>query len=132
MKAQTRLRRARVMLWISALLSAAGWGIACGTALLFLLAYGESMVRPLRRRGRRRISSYVGLVVVGAVLGAVAVAASWVLGMRSPTAATVALCAGVGALAGLALATTATQAGRRARVLRVARKDQVARAIGRT
>lgn len=102
-------------------------GVLAGLALLFLLAYAESLVSPLRRRGRRRISSTLGLGVVGALLGVLAVVICWLLKVTEPTATTAVICAGVGALAGLALAVTATQAGRRARVLRVARKQEFAR-----
>ena len=71
MKAQTRLRRARVMLLIGALLSAAGWGIACGAVLLFLLALLDlGVAMPLFVR-------QLGLVASVVVAGGACIAALW-------------------------------------------------------
>jgi zinc transporter ZupT len=98
-------------------------------ALLFLLAYAEALLRPLRRRGRRRLTSWFGMTLVGAALGAVAVAFAWLLDVAAPTVVGLVLCAITGAAMGLALAMTMTQAGRRARIQRVARKQLVAKTL---
>ncbi|MCW2607462.1 MAG: putative protein kinase [Frankiales bacterium] len=99
-------------------------------ALLFLLAYAEALLRPLRRRGRRRITSLVGLAVVGALLGALAAVFAW-LSQRQPLTPTSAgACSVVGAAAGVALALTTTRAGRRARIRRVTRRLGLVRPSG--
>jgi serine/threonine-protein kinase len=105
-------------------------GVLGCAALLFLLAYAEALLRPLRRRGRRRITSWIGMTFVGAALGAVAVAFGWLLDVAPPTVPSLVVCAVTGAAMGLALAITTTQAGRRARLRRVARKQLVAKSLG--
>jgi serine/threonine-protein kinase len=104
-------------------------GVLACAALLFLLAYAEALLRPLRRRGRRRLTSWIGMTLVGAALGAVAVAFAWLLDVASPTVPGLVVCGVTGAAMGLALAITTTQAGRRARIRRVARKQQVAKTL---
>jgi serine/threonine-protein kinase len=104
-------------------------GVLAIAALLFLLAYAEALLRPLRRRGRRRLTSWFGMTLVGAALGAVAVAFAWLLDVAAPTVVGLVLCAITGAAMGLALAMTMTQAGRRARIQRVARKQLVAKTL---
>ena len=98
-------------------------GIAAVVALLFLLAYGESQLAPLRRRGRRRWSSLIGLAVAGAALGALAAVFSWLTGTHLLETSALAQCAAVGAAAGVTLGVTAYKAGRRARLRRIARKQ---------
>jgi serine/threonine-protein kinase len=104
-------------------------GVLACAALLFLLSYAEALLRPLRRRGRRRVTSWIGMTIVGAGLGAVAVAFAWLLDVAAPTVVGLVVCAVTGAAMGLALALTTTQAGRRARIRRVARKRQVAKQL---
>ncbi|MGQ0616897.1 MAG: serine/threonine-protein kinase [Acidimicrobiia bacterium] len=87
-----------------------------GTAVvlaLFVLAYAESFLKPLRR-GRHRRSAYVGMAGVGAAAGLVAVLVGWLLGAPEPAAVTVVSCL-AGALAGLAAAAAAARSGRRRR-----------------
>ena len=105
-------------------------GVLAGAALLFLLAYAEALLRPLRRRGRRRLSSWIGMTLVGAALGLLAVAFAWLLDVAPIGVAGLVVCAVTGAATGLAVALTVTQAGRRARIRRVARKQQVATRLG--
>ncbi|HWH28131.1 MAG TPA: hypothetical protein VNU26_04065, partial [Mycobacteriales bacterium] len=100
-------------------------GAVVAVLLLAVLAWAESLARPLRRRGRRRIGSVVGLAVVGAVFAATSVAGAWVLGAADPTLPTLAVAAPLGALGGVALALTALRAGLRARLRRAARKQGV-------
>ncbi|MCU1590606.1 MAG: putative protein kinase [Frankiales bacterium] len=102
-------------------------GVLACAALLFLLAYAEALIRPLRRRGRRRITSWIGMTFVGAALGLVAVAFAWLLDLAPVRVPGLVGCAASGAAMGLAVAVTMTQAGRRARIRRVARKQQVAK-----
>jgi serine/threonine-protein kinase len=104
-------------------------GVLTCAALLFLLAYAEALLRPLRRRGRRRLTSWIGMTIVGAALGAVAVAFMWLIDVAAPTVTSLAVCGLTGAAMGLALALTMTQVGRRARIRRVARKRQVAKTL---
>ena len=97
-------------------------GIAAVIALLFVLAYAESQLAPLRRRGRRRWSSLLGLAFAGAALGALAVVFTWLTGTDALLTSAVGVCAAVGAVAGVTLGVTAYKAGRRARLRRIARK----------
>ena len=80
--------------------------------LLLVVAYGEAVLRPLRR-GRRRRSAPVVLAAVGAVLGVVLVLLAWVAGVSEPTAAALGACAATGAGSGIAVAVTARRAGLR-------------------
>ena len=98
-------------------------GIAAVVALLFLLAYAESQLAPLRRRGRRRIASFVGLGLAGAGVGGLAAVFSWLLGSEPLAGSAVLRCAAVGAGLGVALGVATYQAGRRARLRRIARKQ---------
>lgn len=106
-------------------------GVAAIAALLFLLAYAESLLAPLRKLGRRRIASFLGLLVVGAAIGAVFVVFGWLLGLHELAVSTVVTAAALGALTGAAAAVTATKAGRRARLRRVARKHEAVLAAAR-
>ncbi|MGB8652260.1 MAG: hypothetical protein WCD35_16565, partial [Mycobacteriales bacterium] len=98
-------------------------GAGAIVALLFLLAYGQSQLTPMRRRGRRRWSSLVGLLIVGAGLGAVAAVFAWLTGTHTLTTSALVRCAVVGAAAAVALGVTTYKAGRRARLRRIARKQ---------
>ncbi|MCU1593664.1 MAG: putative protein kinase [Frankiales bacterium] len=97
-------------------------GIAAVLALLFLLAYAESQLAPLRRRGRRRFSSLLGLLVAGGALGALAAVFTWLTGSRPLELEGIVPAAAAGAAAGVALGITTYKAGRRARLRRIARK----------
>ncbi len=98
-------------------------GIAAGLALLFVLAYTESQLAPLRRRGRRRWASLIGLAVAGGALGALVAVASWLTGTHALATTDLIRCASVGAVAGVLLGITTYKAGRRARLRRIARKQ---------
>ncbi len=98
-------------------------GVAAVIALLFLLAYAESQLAPLRRRGRRRLSSLVGLAFAGAALGALAAVFTWLTGTGELRTPTLSYAAVVGAAAGVTLGVTSYKAGRRARLRRIARKQ---------
>jgi serine/threonine-protein kinase len=80
--------------------------------LLFLLAYAESRLRPLRS-GRKHGRGIGGVVIIGAALGATLVLLGWMLGAPEPRARTVVICAMFGAGAGMAAALAARQAGQR-------------------
>lgn len=87
-------------------------GIAVVLAL-FLSAYAESFLKPLRR-GRHRRSALVGMALVGAGAGLTAVLVGWLFGAPEP--ARVAIVSGLaGALGGVAAAGAASRAGRRRR-----------------
>jgi serine/threonine-protein kinase len=98
-------------------------GIAALVALLVVLAYAESQLAPLRRRGRRRSASLVGLAVAGGALGALGAVFTWLLGTELLTGAGLARPAVVGAAAGVLLGVTTYKAGRRSRLRRIARKQ---------
>jgi serine/threonine protein kinase len=105
----------------SAFVSAPGIGAIIG--LLFVLAYGESQLAPLRRRGRRRLTSTLGLALAGAGLGALAAVFAWLVGTELLLSTTVYVCAALGALGGVFLSAAAATSGRRARLRRIARKQ---------
>ena len=100
-------------------------GVIAVLGVLFLLAYAESQLAPLRRRGRRRLASLVGLAVAGAGLGALASVLVWLAGHELLQPSAVATTAAVGAVAGVALGVTTYRAGRRARLRRIARLQSV-------
>jgi hypothetical protein len=101
-------------------------GVAAVIALLLVLAYAESQLAPLRRRGRRRLSSLVGLAVAGAGAGALAAVFVWLTGSEPLAARALVECATVGGLTGVALGVTTYKAGRRSRLRRIARKQGLA------
>ncbi|MGH9278655.1 MAG: hypothetical protein ACRD12_11205, partial [Acidimicrobiales bacterium] len=97
-------------------------GVVTVLALLFLIAYAESLLRPLRR-GRRQVSGIGGLVVIGAGLGAALVPLGWMFGAPEPRARTFFICILLGAGAGVATALAGRQAARR-RLLKPKAKAQ--------
>ena len=102
-------------------------GIAAIILLVFALSYVISQAGPLRRRGRRRLASLIGLAIGGAVLGALAVVFAWLFGTDELSQPTVAACAVAGAAAGVAFGVTSYKAGRRARLRRIAAKQGLSR-----
>jgi hypothetical protein len=100
-------------------------GIAAVLGALFFLAYAESQLAPLRRRGRRRLASLVGLAVTGAGLGALSTVFAWLLGSELLQASAIGNCAAVGAVTGVLLGVTTYKAGRRARLRRIARLQSI-------
>jgi hypothetical protein len=85
------------------------FGLGSLIVLLAGLAYLESSVRPLRR-GRRRISSYVGCALSVAVTAIGLIGFATALGHANPTSAGVAVAAGLAAMGGIALAVTLRRA----------------------
>jgi hypothetical protein len=106
-------------------------GILVVVLSLVLLAYAESVLRPLRRQARRRFTGTVALVVLGAGFGLLVHAHAWLLKASEVTVAGAAICAVAGAATGLLAALTAMQAGRRARVLRVLNSKELQRLFSR-
>ena len=94
-------------------------GLAAGLAL-FALAYTESVLRPLRRRGRHSVLGTAGAAGVGAVLGVALVALAWPLGLSTPSLPQAGAAAALGAASVVLLALAAVRSGRRARLSRVA------------
>lgn len=88
-------------------------GVLAIALLLLVVAYTESLLRPLRR-GRRLASAVVGMVFMGAAWGVVASIFAWLLGSGEPTPANLLTCL-VGAAAGVAAAMAAARYGRRRR-----------------
>jgi serine/threonine protein kinase len=102
-------------------------GILVVVLSLVLLAYAESVLRPLRRQARRRVTGSIALVVLGAGFGLLAYGHAWLLKATDVTVAGAATCAVAGAATGLLAALTAIQAGRRARILRVLNSKELQR-----
>jgi serine/threonine-protein kinase len=90
-------------------------GVLVVALLLFLLAYVESVLRPLRR-GRRRVTGIVGMALLGAGLGLAIVPFAWLLGGGEPTLSTATLCAAIGGAAAISAALAAVRVGKRARI----------------
>lgn len=57
-------------------------GVALVAIMLFVAAYAESILRPLRRGARARATALVSLSLLGAAAGAAVVLASWTIGHR--------------------------------------------------
>jgi hypothetical protein len=83
--------------------------------VLFLLAYVESLLRPLRR-GRRQLTGVFGMAVIGAGIGLVVVPVVWLLGGPEPATGTAVACMVLGALASIVAALAAIRVGKRARI----------------
>jgi len=97
--------------------------------LLFSIAYAESLLRSLRR-GKRKVGGTVGLTLVGAVFGIALVGVAWVLARTEPTAASLVVCAILGAGAGLLTALGGVRIGRRRRFRRSERRKDKAATVG--
>jgi hypothetical protein len=95
-------------------------GIVVIVLALFVTAYLESLLRPLRRLGRWQRARGVAIGIVGAVGGVTVVALAWVTGLREPTMLTVAAGVLLGASATVVAAVALTRYGLRARARRVA------------
>ena len=73
-------------------------GIVVIALILFVGAYFESLLRPLRKRGRWKVSSGIGLGLIGALGGVTLVGLAWVLGSSTPTIASLIICGLLGAV----------------------------------
>jgi hypothetical protein len=94
-------------------------------ALLAVLAYAESLARPLRQGTNRRTGATVGLTVLGAAFGVVLGLLAWVLGLGVLRAPVLVIAGLLGACAGLVTARTAAAIGARARVRRQLKTREV-------
>lgn len=90
--------------------------------LLFVIAYGESLLRSLRRTSRG-VGALVGLTVIGAFCGLDFAGIAWVLARTVPGVASVVVCALIGAGAGLAAGLGGLRTGRRRRFRRVQARE---------
>ncbi len=70
--------------------------------VLFLVAYAEALLRPVRRRRRYGTSALLGMSAIGAGGGVACVLVVWVLGLHPLTPSVLVLCALLGAAAGVA------------------------------
>ncbi len=95
--------------------------------LAFVLSYAWSLTQPLRR-GRRRSSAYVGMGVLGALLGAAVVDLGWAIVGTQATGATVVIGVALGAAAFAVLAQAILVIGRRARLVRAEARREAAAA----
>lgn len=82
---------------------------------LFVVAYMESLLRPLLR-GHRQVSGVIGMTVLGAGLAVSLVGLTWTLGGPEPTAATISVCAACTAGAACATSIAAVRMAKRARI----------------
>lgn len=90
---------------------------------LFVLAYAESLMRSLRR-GKRLVSSVIGLTIIGALIGVDVVGLVWVLAHRQPTITGVIVCAILGAASGFAAGLGGSRVGRQRRYKRAQRRER--------
>jgi Protein kinase domain len=90
---------------------------------LFVLAYAESLMRSLRR-GKRLVSSVIGLTIIGALVGVDVVGLVWVLAHRQPTITGVIVCAILGAASGFAAGLGGSRVGRQRRYKRAQRRER--------
>lgn len=88
-------------------------------ALLFAIAYAESILRALRRR-RKKVTGPIGLVLIGALTGVIAVVWAWLLASVEPTIPTMVVCGVLGGVAGLFAGLAGIQMGRWRRQRRIA------------
>ncbi|WP_375497925.1 protein kinase [uncultured Jatrophihabitans sp.] len=102
-------------------------GVVLVLAVLFALAYLESLTRPLWKFGKWRVSAALGQGLVGALLGAVLSGLAWVLGRYQLSVATAIVGAVLGALFGIALGVAAARAGTYRRVIRINKRTPVLR-----
>ena len=98
-------------------------GVLVVALILFLLAYAESLLRPLRR-GRRRVVGVVGMVLLGTGLGVMAVLLGSLLGGSEPRRATAAVCMFLGGAAAAAASAAAIRVGQRRRIKPNIRDDE--------
>jgi serine/threonine-protein kinase len=80
--------------------------------LFFLLGYVDSNLRALRR-GKRRVTSVIGLTILAVPLGVAVAVIAWAMTGREPTGASIAATAVVAAAAGLAAGWGGLRSGRR-------------------
>jgi serine/threonine-protein kinase len=100
-------------------------GIVVIVLILFVGAYFESLLRPLRKLGRWKVSSGVGLALIGALGGVTVVGLAWVLGSATPTALSLIICGLLGVVGGVALGLAVARFGLRSRVRKIARAQGV-------
>jgi serine/threonine protein kinase len=105
-------------------------GIVVIVLILFVGAYLESLLRPLRKLGRWRLSSGIGLGLIGALGGVTIVGLAWVLGSSTPTIASLIICGLLGAAGAVALGLAVARIGLRSRVRKIARAQGVGIAAG--
>ena len=105
-------------------------GIVVIVLILFVGAYFESLLRPLRKLGRWKLSSGVGLALLGALGGVTIVGLAWVLGLTTPTAVSLIICGLLGVVGAVALGLAVARFGLRSRVRKIARAQGVGTAAG--
>jgi serine/threonine-protein kinase len=100
-------------------------GVFSLVVLLFVLSYGWSLTQPIRR-GYRRRSAYISMVVLGVFGAGAIVALGWAAFGSQPTPATIGAGWALGAGASLALMRVLVVAGRRARLARAQARREAA------
>jgi serine/threonine-protein kinase len=92
-------------------------------AVLFAVAYAESLLRSLRRR-KKQISGPIGLALVGALVGVIVVAWAWLLTSVQPGTPALVVCVITGAASGVAAGLAGVRLGRLRRARRRAAATQ--------
>lgn len=92
-------------------------GVAAITLALFVFAYIESLLRPMRR-GRKKLTGAAGLTMLGAGAGIVILMLVWLLVEKEPTLPTAVASAALGAGAGFSAGLAAIRTGKRRRIKR--------------
>jgi hypothetical protein len=99
------------------------FGAAGILLLMIVIAYGESLLRGLRRgRRRKNRDALIGTTVVGAISGVVFALWGWMVGVSVPTFPGLLVPVVLGAAAGLVAALAAQRVGDRARAKRQANR----------
>lgn len=96
-------------------------GVATIMLLVLVLAYGETFLRPMRRKAQRKVSGLIGMLIVGAGFGVSLVLLAWAFLSIELTTTSLVACAGAGSLTGVTLGLAVARFGRRRRVMRLAR-----------
>lgn len=100
-------------------------GVAGIVLALFVFAYAEALLRPMRR-GKKQLTGLGGLIVLGGLGGVAIQILIWLTGGTEPTLPAVIACAVLGAGAGIAAGLAAIRVGKRRRLRRKKSKAEAA------
>jgi hypothetical protein len=98
-------------------------------ALLALVAYAESLARPVWRNGKVSWASRIGLVALAAAGGALLVPLAWLAGTAEPHLVTVVVCAALTGAAGWLGLDRLIASGKRRRIRRLRENANLGEAV---
>ncbi len=98
-------------------------------ALLALLAYAESLARPVWRNGKVSWASRIGLIALAAAAGALLVPFAWLAGATEPHPAVLVVCAALTGVAGWLGLDRLIASGRRRRIARLRENANLGEAV---